>query len=334
MRLILIVEGYLTTLMPEGPAVEQEAFGPGFQVTRYAEWEKIPAEQVAQAEGIIIRPGVPLPADRIASLRNCRVIVSLGVGYEHIDLVAAKERTIPVCNVPDYGIEEVADGALAMMLALHKKLWVCQYRSRDGKIQWDWRIHRPIRRASQTTVGVMGLGPIGMSFARKAQAIGYSVAFLDPFLPRGIEKSLRLKRVHDRKELLNASDIVSLHVPVTRETVGMVDQNFLAAMKPAAILINVSRGGLFKNMDVLYETLRERREFSIGADVLPEEPPPDHPLLKAWQTGADWLGGRLLLTPHSSFYSEEACYELRRFAADAASHVVKGGRPYNWLNPG
>ena len=118
-----------------------------------------------------------------------------------------------------------------------------------------------------------------------------------------------------------------------KETLGMVNQNFIKSMKDDGILINVSRGGLYQSLDVLYQALQERNEFRIGTDVLPKEPPEDHPLLEAWRTQAPWLKGRFLLTPHSSFYSEQACYELRRFSVEAAYHVLTDHHPYNWVNP-
>ena len=184
-------------------------------------------------------------------------------------------------------------------------------------------------------MGIIGLGLIGTSIALKAKAVGYQVEFLDPYVPRGVEKALGLNRVFDQQQLLADSDIVSIHTPLTPETTGAVDAvdaEFLAAMKPTGVFINVSRGRLVQSLDVLHDTLKGRPEFCVGLDVLPEEPPKDHSLLEAWRTNASWLKGRFLLTPHSAFYSEDACLDLRRSAAETVRWVLTGNPPYNLVN--
>lgn len=332
MRHVLIIEGYLATLMPEGPTIEHGVLGGEYSVSRFGSFDEVPMGLLNESVAIIVRPGVPLGADCMDQMRECKVIVSLGVGYEHIDVVAARKMGIPVCNVPDFGTEEVADTALAMMLHLHRRLGAFQSHASSGPLDWDWRIQRPTSRARDSVVGLIGLGLIGTSLAIKTKGIGYKVVFLDPYVPRGTDKALGLTRVFDQNELLSESDIVSIHTPLTADTRGMIDAAFLASMKPTGVLINVSRGGLFQDLDVLYEVLAQRPEFSLGSDVLPEEPPKDHPLLEAWRTNAEWLGGRFLLTPHSAFYSEEACRDLRHSSADIVGWILSGNAPYNLVN--
>ena len=333
MSTVIIVEGYLSSLMPEGPVVEREVLGPEYPVSSFIDRADVPEGTLEEAEALIVRPGVPFGADRIEGLSRCKVIVSLGVGFEHIDLAAASRRGIPVCNVPDFGTEEVADTALGMMLYLHRRLGALQSRAGSGSMTWDWHVQQPVRRARSSVLGLIGLGLIGTSLALKAKAVGYQVRYLDPYVPSGIDKALGLTRVFDRADLLNEADVVSIHTPLTPETRGMVDRDFLAAMKSTGVLINVSRGPLFQDLDVLYEALRDRPKFSVGADVLPEEPPVEHPLLNAWKDNAEWLGGRFILTPHSAFYSEEACLDLRRTSAEVARWVLSGNPPYNRINP-
>ena len=333
MRRVLIVEGYLATLMPEGPAIEQEVLGPDYVVSNFGELKDVPAPMLQDAEALILRPGVVFGADRIGELKRCKIIVSLGVGFDHVDIVAARRCEIPVCNVPDFGTEEVADTALAMMLYLHRRLGAFHSQARSGPLKWDWRLQRPVGRARASELGLIGLGLIATSLALKAKAVGYEVRFLDPYVPHGTDKALGLTRVFNRNELLAESDIVSIHTPLTPETRGMVDREFLGAMKPTGVLINVSRGGLFQSLDALYEALKNRPDFSVGADVLPEEPPKDHPLVEAWRTDAPWLRGRVLLTPHSAFYSEDACQDLHRSSAEVASWILSGHTPYNLVNP-
>ena len=333
MRYVLIIEGYLATLMPEGPSIEREVLGPDYTVSRYADLEGVPTQMLEHADALVVRPGVPFGADDICNLQRCRVIISLGVGYDHIDVGAACRSGIPVCNIPDFATEEVADTALAMMLYLHRRLGAFHSQAHSGPLQWDWRFQVPTKRARASHLGIIGLGLIGTSLALKAKGIGYLVRFMDPYVPRGMDKALGLNQVFDRDELLTESDVLSIHTPMTKETQGMVDAEFLDAMKPTGVLINVSRGGLFRSLDVLYEALLQRPRFSIGTDVLPEEPPNDHPLLEAWRNDAPWLGGRFLLTPHSAFYSEDAVRDLRRSSAEIAKRVLEGGAPYNLVNP-
>lgn len=329
MTTVVIIEGERPSLMPEGPVLEAEVVGPGTTILRYGLMETVPAEVLSQADAVIVRPGTRFGREQIERLDRCRVLISLGVGFEHIDLAVARERGLPVCNVPDYCVEEVADTAMAMMLFLHRRLGAFYRHARSRMMDWDWRLFRPIRRARESTVGVIGLGRIGTSVALKAKAFGYRVIFYDPYLRRGSEKSIGAVRIAELPELLGTADIVTIHTPLTAETSGMIDAGFIAEMKPNGVLINVSRGGILKSLDVLYDALRQREAFAVGIDVLPVEPPEPHPLLEAWQRNEEWLCDRFLLTPHAAFYSEDACWELRRNAAAIAKSVLSGHPPYN-----
>ncbi len=220
-----------------------------------------------------------------------------------------------------------------MLLAHQRKMLLFNYCADSEETNWDWRIHVPIFRANNIQVGIIGLGRIGTAVALRLKAFNYKkIGFYDPYLPRGVEKAIGLKRYHDLELLLSSSDIVTLHVPLTDETMGMVDESFFKLLKPRAILINTARGGIFKNVDVMYNFLKQRQELRIGSDVWPDEPPKDHPLIKAWRERQEWLGDRLILTPHSSFYSEESARELRAFAAEIVKSVLKDGKPYNIVN--
>ncbi|OGR69507.1 MAG: hypothetical protein A2X40_00780 [Elusimicrobia bacterium GWC2_65_9] len=330
--MVLIIEGKRPSLLPEGPVLEAETLGAETTVLRYGPLEDVPGDVLSQADAVIVRPGTRFGRDQIEQLDRCRVLISLGVGFEHIDLVAAQEHGLPVCNVPDYGVEEVSDTALAMILFLHRRLGAFSRHARFHAMEWDWRVLKPIRRARQSTVGIIGLGRIGTSVALKVKALGYRVLFYDPYLRRGMEKSIGVARASELGELLSASDIVTIHTPLTAETSGLVNAGFISAMKSNSILINVSRGGILQSLDVLYEALRDRKGFAVGLDVLPVEPPERHRLLEAWRQDEEWLCGRFLLTPHAAFYSEESCQELRRNAAEIAKAVLSGQPPYNVVN--
>jgi D-3-phosphoglycerate dehydrogenase len=330
--MVVIIEGKRPSLMPEGPVLEGDVLGPDWAVKRYGLLQDVPRDVLATAQAVIVRPGTTFGRDEMSRLRCCRVLISLGVGYEHIDLAAARERGLPVCNVPDYGVEEVADTAFAMILFLHRRLGSFARHARFHGIDWDWRILKSSRRARETTMGIIGLGRVGTSVALRAKAFGYRVIFYDPYVPRGVEKSVGVERVAEMAILLARSDIVTIHTPLTQETLEMVDGAFLDGMKADAILINVSRGRILKDLDVVYDALRRRGELAIGLDVLPQEPPESHPLLEAWRHNEEWLSGRFLLTPHAAFYSEDSCRELRRRAAELAKTVLDGHSPYNVVN--
>ncbi|MFQ5804158.1 MAG: C-terminal binding protein [Candidatus Methylomirabilales bacterium] len=329
---VVIIEGERPSLLPEGPVLEGEVLGPGIEVLRYGLLETIPRDVLSQAEAIIVRPGVRFGREEINRLDCCRVLISLGVGVEHIDLAAAGDHDLPVSNVPDYGVDEVADTALAMMLYLHRRLGAFYRHARFRGMEWDWRVFGTIRRARETTVGVVGLGRIGTSVALKAKACGYHVIFFDPFVHHETAQRMGITQVRELVELLRMANIVTIHTPLTPETYGMIDAGFIAQMKHDAILINVSRGEILKSLDVLYDALRQRETFAAGLDVLPIEPPVPHPLLDAWQRNEEWICGRFLLTPHAAFYSEDACQELRRNAAQIAKAVLDGLPPYNVVN--
>lgn len=330
---VAIIEGKRPTLMPEGPEIELGIFGPDVEIKWYGSLGQEGYKQaLEEVDAVITRPGAPFSKEMVRALKKARVIVSLGAGYEHIDFEEAAHRRIPVCNVPDYGTEEVADSALAMLLAHHRKIFLYKHKVSGRVFDWDWRINKPIARTRHTMVGIIGLGRIGTAVSLRLKGFGYRIAFYDPYLGRGIEKSLGLTRFNELKELIAISDIVTLHTPLTAETTGMVNETFLEALKPQAILINTARGGLFKSADLIYDCLRTRQALRIGSDVWSDEPPEEHPLLAAWRDNEPWLGDRLILTPHSAFYSEEAVREIRSFAAEIVKVVLNGGKPYNVVN--
>jgi D-3-phosphoglycerate dehydrogenase len=268
----------------------------------------------------------------ISHLNKAKVIVSIGVGFDHIDLEAAAEKGIPVCNVPDYGTEEVADTAVAMIMAHHRKIGLYNHFAAAKGMEWDWRVYAPITRTRNTQAGIIGLGRIGTAVALRLKAMNFKTAFFDPYLPRGVEKSLGIHRYHDMMKLVSESDIVTIHTPLSEETTGMVNSGFLRSMKQRSILVNTARGRIFKSADILMNYMKLRKEARIATDVWPDEPPVDHPLLKAWRKNEAWLGDRLIVTPHSAFYSSESAKEIRAFAAEIVKTVLSGGKPYNLVN--
>ncbi|MBN4066820.1 C-terminal binding protein [Simkania negevensis] len=263
-------------------------------------------------------------------------IVRYGVGHDNLDLTAASERGIYACNTPDYGTEEVADTATAMILNIARGVTCYDFLCRnytDGSWQENTLSH--IKRNSDIKIGIIGCGRIGGSVAMRAKALNFQVAMYDPYQPRGYEKMVGIERIDCLEELLGQSDIVSVHTPLTQETRGMIDQRFITAMKPGASLVNTARGCILNNLNDLYHALRSSQLSSCAFDVFPDEPPPhNHPLITAWRNREPWLNGRLIINPHSAYFSSQAYYEMRHKASHNALRILQNEKPYNWLNKG
>jgi phosphoglycerate dehydrogenase-like enzyme len=263
---------------------------------------------------------------------NVLGVVRYGVGYDSLDLDALRQRGIVACNTPDYGTEEVADTALAMILNLTRGIARYDSLCRSyAEGSWQENTLPGIRRTSDLTLGVVGAGRIGGSVLLRGSALRFRTLLYDPYQPRGHEKMLGARRVDSLEELLVEADVVSIHVPLNEETRGMVDEGFVAAMKPGACFVNTARGGLVRDLEMFHEPLRAGRLAGVALDVLPEEPPGDSPLLRAWRQREPWVDGRLLINPHAAFYSDAAFQEMRRKAAENALRLLTGKQPYNIL---
>ncbi|WP_240377129.1 C-terminal binding protein [Bacillus piscicola] len=263
---------------------------------------------------------------------NLRGMVRFGVGFENFDLDYAREKGIYVCNNPDYGTDEVSDTAITMIMNIARGMTGYDYHARSYRDTWQANTNPAIHRTSSTVVGFIGAGRIGGSTILKANHMNFQTVFYDPYKERGHDKLLGAKRVESLDDLLKESDIISVHAPLTKETVGMIDENFISKMKDGASLVNTGRGKILKNTDVIYDALRTGKLANVALDVMPDEPPKDDKLIEAWRNREDWLGGRLIINPHSAFYSQEAFLELRQKAANTALMIAKGERPYNIVN--
>ena len=262
-------------------------------------------------------------------LPNLEAVVRYGVGFDAIDLKAAAERGIRVCNTPDYGVDEVSDTALAFAMGYCRRIWSYNLLAKQLPEDWQENTITSIRRTSQTVVGVVGAGRIGGSLARKAKAVGFDVVIYDPYQPSGIEKLLNVRRAETLEDLLAESDIVSVHTPLNEETKGMINSSFLSGMKPGAALINTARGGILESVDTLIPFLESEQLAFAGLDVLPQEPPVDEGLITAWRQMSSSLEGRLVINPHTAYYSIEAYVEMRTSAAQNAMRILKGQTPRN-----
>lgn len=281
----------------------------------------------------VITARLPIDAAAISHLKRARVVVRHGVGFDIVDLKACGEAGIAVCNVPDYGTTEVADSAIAMMLAFARSTATLASALRaDLKTGWSHTHNVTARRLRGARFGVVGLGRIGTAAALRARAFGMDVAFYDPALPNGAELSFGFTRARSLAELLGLSDVVSIHTPLTKDTRSMINAQAVAAMKPGAIVINTARGPIC-DTGALLEGLKSGKLAGVGLDVVPKEPgTTDDPLIAAWLADEPWIRGRMLLTPHAAWYSPDAFLDLRRKAMETAYYYLRDGKLMNCVN--
>jgi phosphoglycerate dehydrogenase-like enzyme len=189
-----------------------------------------------------------------------------------------------------------------------------------------------MRRIRGTTLGIVGLGRIGTATALRAKAFGLEVVAYDPYVPRGQEIAVGVRRVESLQELLSIADAVSLHCPLTPETRNLIDESALAAMRPHAVLINTARGGIV-DLEALRKALHENRIQCAALDVLPVEPPSENePLIRDYMAQPEWLRGRLLLTPHAAWNSPESRRDARRLSTETMVAYLRNGKLRNLVN--
>jgi phosphoglycerate dehydrogenase-like enzyme len=317
------------------PDIEREALGSEVEIDahRTDNPDDIPEAVWRETDAIIVNHQMRIAGALLDRLDRCRVVVRSGVGFDNIDIAACAERGIAVCNVPDYGTGEVADHALALILALRRGLpTYMDLLSADPVAGWRWDAAPLIRRLSALTLGIVGLGRIGSAAAVRAKGFGFTIRYYDPYVAEDSPQAAGYQRMGTLEALLESCDVISLHCPLTEETRNLIGPASLAHIKPGAILINTARGAVV-DPEAVYDALQAGRLGGAGLDVLPQEPPdPDHRLVAAWRLQPSWLAGRLILTPHAAFYSPESWRDLRFKAASTARDYLTTGRLRNQVN--
>lgn len=279
--------------------------------------------RIEDADAVIVYR-LDLSRRTIERLEHCRVIVRGGVGHDRIDGSLARERGIPVANVPDYCTEEVADSALGLMLTLTRGLSSINTRLQAAAVPWSFSEAAPLRRLRGRVLGIVGLGRIGTATALRAKSLGMEVAYYDPYRPLGYDKALGLRRTETLEELVRSSWILSLHCPLTPETRGMIDARMLSLLPLGAYLVNTARGALLDTA-AIPAAVASSRLAGVGLDVLEDEPPADDdPLVRCWRDPQHPGHWRVVLTPHAAFYSEESRRELRMKAALTCRQALAG----------
>jgi len=257
----------------------------------------------------------------IDSLEKCKVIVRRGVGFDNVDIKAAAAKGIPVANVTEHCIDEVADHAMALLLSMARRVVVGNSQVKSGG--WNFREFLPIPALKDCTLGLVGFGKIPRAVAERAKCFGMKIQATDPFIPPEIAAE-RGAQLVSFEELLRTSDIVSVHAPLTDETRGMFSKQQFDMMKPGVLFINTSRGPLVDE-EALSEALKSGKVAFAALDVMIDEPPkPDNPLLGL---------NNIIIIPHIAWYSERSARVVGEKTAEEILRVFDGYFPKSLVNP-
>ncbi len=271
-------------------------------------------EAAAGCAGILVQYA-PITERVLAALPQLGIVSRIGVGVDTVDTAACARHGVWVANSPDYGVGEVATHALALVLALIRNVVAYNRDIRAG--QWHYLSSGKLKRAGEMTLGIVGLGRIGKRMAHVSRNVVRRVLACDPYLIDG-DFPAYVERADDLAGLFAASDVVSVHAPLSDETRGMIDADVLGRMRHGSYIVNTARGAIV-DIDDLLAALDSGILAGVGLDVLPVEPiPAESPLLGH---------PKVILTPHAAFFSVQAEIELRRKAAQNIVTWLKAGRP-------
>jgi len=305
---IAVTENIFPTLDPAKAALAR--LNPTLRMAKSTSADDI--LEVARDADAILVTYAKLPRELIMQLTRCKAIGRFGLGVDNIDLPACKEKGIAVNYVPDYCIREVSDHAVALLLALIRKIPLSNKVVQAGR--WEMPVVVPIRRIEGTVLGLLGFGNIPRLVAPKAKAFGMKVIAFDPYAKPELFKNAGVESV-DFDTLLKTSDYISVHAPHTPQTRGMVNADAFAKMKKGAYIVNTARGPLIDE-PALIAALDSGQVGGAALDVVAVEPlAKDSPLL-----GRD----NVIITPHTGFYSIEALDELQSKCASDVARVLSG----------
>ena len=331
----------VTVLFPEArqqpDAMEQGVLGSDVKIVKRdaaASLAEIDNADCAAADGLMIMGFAVTGAD-LARFPKLRCIVRMGVGYDKLDRAAAAERSVLVCNVPDYGTTEVADHAVALALTLRRGILLHhEYQRHNPPEPWRSFQNPLIERLGTQTFGIVGLGRIGTAVALRAKAFNFRVVFYDPKHPNGHELGLGIERAATLEDLMRQTNTLSIHCPLTIETKGMIGFDQLSLLPPGAVVVNDARGPIL-DLDAVYKLLKSGHIAGAGLDVLPVEPPvePIPELLRAYRAREEWLEGRVVITPHSAWLTPHSWMDTRRKSAETMRAALLTNNPQNIITP-
>ena len=276
--------------------------------------------------------------DYLKEYPKIKAIVRYGVGFDNVDTELCNKKGIKVFNNPDYGVDEVSDTSLGIIMNLSRCISSYDKKSKiltkflNVKKPWQENTNKNALRLKDCRLGLIGVGRIGSSLALKMKNIVGGIEFYDPYVPSGYEKVLSAKRHKKLESLLKSVDIVSIHAPLSKETIGLVDDKFIGSMKRGSMLVNTARGGLISSTDCLFRGIKSGRLSAIGLDVLPEEPPVNYKndkFISLWMDQKNDLSEKIIINPHTSYYSPQSYKEMREKAARIALNALRGNQILN-----
>jgi D-3-phosphoglycerate dehydrogenase len=261
----------------------------------------------------------PVPESVVAAAPRCQIVARFGIGLDNIDVDYCTTRGIPITNVPDYCTAEVAEHAMALLLALARRVAYFHHETKSGR--YDLSAAAPMARIEGQTLGIVGLGNTGRRLAKKAAALDLNVLVTGRSKPESLPAGSRWVALD---ELLTQSDFVSLHVPLTEETRHLIGAEQLSLMKPTSYIINTARGGLLDHA-ALSTALSKNRLAGAALDVQDPEPPD--------MSQAPFNDPRVIVTPHAAFLSKQSLTALRTRTARAVVERLSGRVPEHVVNP-
>ncbi|KAM6265784.1 C-terminal-binding protein 2 isoform 4-T10 [Porphyrio hochstetteri] len=290
--------------------------------------QEIHEKVLNEAVGAMMYHTITLTREDLEKFKALRVIVRIGSGYDNIDIKAAGELGIAVCNIPSAAVEETADSTVCHVLNLYRRnTWLYQALREGTRVQSVEQIREVASGAARIrgeTLGLIGFGRTAQAVAVRAKAFGFNVIFYDPYLQDGIERSLGVQRVYTLQDLLYQSDCVSLHCNLNEHNHHLINDFTIKQMRQGAFLVNTARGGLVDEK-ALTQALKEGRIRGAALDVHESEP-------FSFAQGPLKDAPNLICTPHTAWYSEQASLEMREAAATEIRRAITGRIPESLRN--
>lgn len=294
----------------------------GFSVISGEGMDSRELETAAADASAVVVIAQPVTRRLLESMPKCEFVMTLSVGYDCVDVAAATSLGIPVSNSPTYCSEDVANHALTLLVTVARKLHLTTPAVKAGG--WTYAYTKPIFRFRGRTLGIVGLGKIGRALVPKARGLGFDVVAYDPYLADDVFAAWGVDRCYEFDELVERSDAISIHAPLTGETRHLFDASVFESMARDSVLVNTARGSII-DQDALVAALESGQIAGAGIDVLEREPPAaDEPILSC---------ERALVTPHIAWYSEESFEQNKSLGMDELIRVLSGGRPRYVVNP-
>jgi|AntDeeMinimDraft_4_1070355.scaffolds.fasta_scaffold00018_10 D-3-phosphoglycerate dehydrogenase len=280
------------------------------------------ADAIAEADpnAVILDVNTAVDADLIDRLDSLEIVARAGTGFDNVDVEACEAAGIPVVNVPGYSTNEVSTHAFSLLLACRRTL--VEYDREVKDEEWNWMPDRPFPRFYGSTLGIVSFGTIARRIAELTEGFDLDLVVYDPYVDQEVADEYDADIV-EFDELLELSDAVTIHAPLTEETHHMFDADAFETLADHAIVVNVGRGGIVDE-DALYEALVDREIFGAGLDVLEEEPPTGSPLLER---------DDVVLTPHAAWYSADSHQDLNEIVSRDVLRALQGNEPENTVEP-